>query len=141
MFGGNSMTSKEEIFEKSHLNESSDLCRQYFKEQGLQLDNFYPTSYYYKLSEFIQDEMYPLLADKTYHMIEQLRMHPKIKFDKDDVYLLTDGSYFNKREAITFDLYTKFIGFCGWASGCNRIPFIKGFVKWVDWVKGLEAVQ
>jgi len=126
---------KKEIFEKAHLNESSDLCRQYFKDKGLQLDNFYPPSEYYKLSELIQKEIYPLLADKTYSMIGKLRIHPKIEFDKDYVYLFADGYYFNKREAITFDLRNKSIWFCGWASGCNRIPFIKGFVKWCDYLK------
>jgi hypothetical protein len=75
-----------------------------------------------------------LLADKSYDMVGKLRMHPNIKFDKDNVYLLTDGSYFDKREAISFNLNSKFIGFCGWASGCNRIPFIKGFVKWCDYL-------
>jgi len=95
---------RKEIFENAYLNKSSDLCRQYFKEQGLQLDNFYPTSEYYKLSEFIQEEIYHLLADKSYSMIGKLRMHPKINFGKDNIWLLTDGYYFNKREAITFDL-------------------------------------
>lgn len=132
------MVTKEQVYEKAHLNESSELARCYFKELGLQLENFYPKSYYEKLSEMIQEEMYPLLADKTYQMVRNLRMHSKIKYDKDDVYLLTDGSYFSKREAITFDLYKRFIGFCGWASGCNRIPYIKGFIKWCDWIKELQ---
>ena len=30
--------------------------------------------------------------------------------------------------------YCRRCGFCGWASGCNRIPFIKGFVKWCDYL-------
>lgn len=60
---------RKEIFEKAHLNESSELCRQYFKEAGLQLDKAYSILEYYKLSELIQEEIYPLSADKTYSMI------------------------------------------------------------------------
>lgn len=125
---------KKQIFKTAHLNESSELCRQYFKEQKLQLDNFYQSSDYYKLSEYIQEEINLLLADKSYSMIRNLKMLKGIKFDKDTVCLLTKAYYFRKREAITFDLNTKFIGFCGWASGCNRIPFIKGFIRWCDFM-------
>jgi len=128
------MISKREIFEKSHLGESSELCRKYFKEQGLQLDNFYPKSDYYRLAEFIDEEIVPLLADKSYSMIKRLRTHREIKFNKDGVYLFANGYYFDKREAITFNLRTKFIGFCGWASGCNKTPFIRGFIKWCDYL-------
>ena len=89
---------------------------------------------YYKLSELMQEEIYRLLADKTYSMINKLSMHSKIRLEKDYVHLFVNGFYFNKREAITFDLRNKFIGFNGWASGCNRIPFIKGFIKWCDYM-------
>ena len=126
---------KEQIFEIAHKQESSDLCREYFKEIGLNLEKQFPKSYYEKLSELIQEEIDFLLADETYQMVKRLCMNNKIIYNKDCVELLTDGSYFDKREAITFDLYNKFIGFCGWASGCNRIPYIKGFIKWCDWVK------
>ena len=138
---------REEIFEKAHLNESSDMAREYFKQLGLEFKNI-KLSDYYKLSEFIQDEINPLLADKSYQMIDKLRMKDKIKKDKWGFYLLTSGYYFNEREAISFynpeaNDYTINIGFCGWASGCNRIPYIKGFIKWCDWmcVKGKNEVS
>ena len=128
---------RKEIFEKAHLVESANLARKYFKDIGLQLDDFYPKSTYYKLSEFIQDEIYILLADKSYSMIGKLRMSSNMKFNKDGINLLTDGFYFEKREAITFNFRTNFIGFCGWASGCNKIPYIKGFIKWCDYMKNI----
>lgn len=129
------MLNKEHIFEVAFREESSEMCREYFKQLGLTLENQFPKSYYEKLSELIQYEIDILLADETYQMVKQLCMHKKIIYNKDCVELLTNGSYFKKREAITFDYYDKFIGFCGWASGCNRIPYIKGFIKWCDWVK------
>jgi hypothetical protein len=128
---------KETIFELAFREESSEMCREYFKQLGLTLEKQFPKSYYEKLSEFIQEEIDILLADETYQMIKQLRMHNKIIYNKDGVELFTNGSYFDKREAITF-VYAKErskIYFCGWASGCNRIPYIKGFIKWCDWVK------
>ncbi|KKL58850.1 hypothetical protein LCGC14_2221220, partial [marine sediment metagenome] len=59
---------------------------------------------YVKLREFVNKEIYILLVDKSYSMIKRLRMHRKIKFNKDGVCLFTDGFYFDKREAITFKI-------------------------------------
>ena len=136
---------KEKIFETSHLEESSELARQYFDECGLVV-KYIPISYYEKLSEFITAEMLPLLADKTYHMVERLRMDKKIWKDEDGIYLTTSGSYFSKRDAIAFSKrdaiafwFKDKIIFCPWASGCNRIPYIKGFVRWCDYLKQLNS--
>ena len=127
---------REDIFEKAHLNESSDLARKYFESLDLKIENI-ELQDCEKLSEFIQQEIYVLLADKSYSMVPDLRMHKKIKVDRYGIFLYVDGSYFKKRQAVSIEHNKKdgykFIGFCGWASGCNRIPFIKGFVKWCDW--------
>ena len=129
----------EKIFEKAHLNESSDLAREYFTKCGLNfldvnLDNCK------KLRQLINLECYKLLDDENYSMIKDLDVNLKIKKDKWGIYLTARGSYFSEREAISFynpktNDKTMTIGFCGWASGCNRIPFIKGFIKWCDWMK------
>ena len=129
---------KTEILEQAHENKSSDLARAYFYENGLSFENI-KMSDYYKLSEFIEEEIKPLLADKSYHMVERLRMCDKIKKDKYGFYLLTNGAYFKEREAISFynpknNDKKLLIGFCGWASGCNRLPYIRGFVKWCDYL-------
>lgn len=124
---------KEKIFETAHLEESSELARTYFDECGLKMSDVNLDNVE-KLKEFITKEMLPLLADEGYHMVKRLRMNKKIKIDKDGVHLYTDGSYFNKRQAIDFWFAEK-IRFCGWASGCNRIPFIKGFIKWCDYMR------
>jgi len=128
---------KQEILEKAHLNESSELARTYFKELGLNY-GLIKENDLDELRKFILNEMYPLLDNKTYHMIEELTMDKKIvsKFKKGslvEAYLYTNGSYFEKRQAVSFE-EGGFIGFCGWASGCNRLPFIRGFIKWCDWM-------
>ena len=130
---------KEKIFETAHLEESSELARKYFDGCGLVI-KYIPIFYYDKLSEFITAEINILLADESYHMVHRLTMNKKIKIDKEGVHLFTDGSYFDKRQAIDFWFKEK-IRFCGWASGCNRIPYIKGFVKWCDYLKKLNAME
>lgn len=135
---------KNEVLDKSHLEESSNLARQYFKELGLDY-SVIKLSDLYKLREFIIDRINILLADSTYSMVKELCMDRKIdvKFDKstgilEEAYLYTNGSYFTKRQAVSFERVAsrgkEFIGFCGWASGCNRIPFIEGFINWCDYM-------
>ena len=128
------MITKEEIFDTSHLDASSDLARAYFKECGLKIEEV-TLIQCAELIEFITDEIKPLLADKSYQMVKDLRMNKRIKKDKYGIYLLTDGSYFKERQAVSFLLGNRRIIFCNWASGCNRIPYIKGFVKWCDYLK------
>lgn len=65
-----------------------------------------------------------------------------IKFKEDgtlkNLYLMVDGFYFKRREAISFNTENIdgqfFIGFAGWASTENYKPFINAFVKWVDFI-------
>lgn len=132
---------KQEIFEKAHLSESSELARKYFDSLGFKIESIELPDCE-KLSDFIQKEMYVLLADESYQMVKDLRMCKKIKVDEYGIFLYTNGSYFKERQAISIEHNKrdgfKFIGFCGWASGCNRIPYIIGFVKWCDWMKELK---
>lgn len=128
---------KEEIYLKSHLPESSDLCRSYFKELDLDI-NSVTLEQAESLKTFIQNEM-DILSDESYSTIKNLKMHPKILKKKSGIYLYADGSYFKKRQAVSFEPRSNLtISFCGWASGCNRIPFIMGFVKWCDWIRSIE---
>lgn len=61
-----------------------------------------------------------------------------------EAFLFCDGSYFNGREAISFN-EDGFIGFCGWADSMNSRPFVSGFCRWVDeWMtpaKSLRAMR
>ena len=51
--------------------------------------------------------------------------------------LTVSGTYFSKREAITFN-ENGFIGFAGWASGYHKEPFTVGFIKWCDAISAKE---
>ena len=46
-------------------------------------------------------------------------------------FLMVDGSYFKRREAISFN-DGGFIGFAGWADKYNVQPFLKAFDRWVE---------
>jgi hypothetical protein len=125
---------KKEVFEKAHTKDSSELARKYFSLCSLKLKDVTKEKCEI-LRNFIKKEMYILLADDSYNMINDFCMDARIRKDKHGIYLYANGSYFTRREAISFYFEEEYIGFCGWASGCNRIPFIIGFIKWCDWLE------
>lgn len=51
-------------------------------------------------------------------------------------YLMVDGEYFKRREAISFNTQStkgdEFIGFAGWVGGKNTTPFINAFETWIN---------
>lgn len=50
-----------------------------------------------------------------------------------EAYLRIDGAYFHAREAISFNP-GGFIGFAGWASDDNVVPFLRAFFRWLyEW--------
>lgn len=68
----------------------------------------------------------------------EMRMHdmPQVFFSDGFVeaaFLRVDGSYFEDREAISFN-GDGFIGFCGWASSKNERPFLDAFEEWCAWL-------
>lgn len=129
---------KSEIFDNAHLSISSNLARDYFELSGLRFSDINMDNSN-KLRQLINVECYKLLEDGSYRMVKDLEVNYKIKQDKWGIYLTAIGSYFKEREAVSFwnpktnELSIE-VGFCGWASGCNRIPFIRGFVRWCDWM-------
>lgn len=130
----NIMDKRTEILAKAHLLDSNELAKEYYIESGLSFTDIDDNDYEL-LSDMVQKEIDILLADKSYQMIEGLCIN-KIKKTKKYVSLRIDGSYFKNREGIT--LYANdelIVTFCESMNGCNRIPFITGFVKWVDKLK------
>lgn len=121
---------KQEIIDKSHLQVATKLCRQYVGDDFL--FSKFPMIRFERLSKLIQKEIDKLLADESYSMVPKLRIKDKIQKNKDGIFLKVSGSYFSDREAISFYTRDNFIGFCGWADGCNRTPFVIGFLNWVD---------
>lgn len=58
-----------------------------------------------------------------------------------EAFLFCDGSYFNGREAISFNK-DGFIGFCGCADSMNARPFVSGFCRWVDeWMTPVKLLR
>jgi len=127
---------KKQILNQSHIYDTVALAKEYFDE--LRLKSYDITLEQAKtLKNFINASIYPLLLDKTYSMVTDLEVD-KIKIKKNiGIYIRCKGGYFSDREAITLYKDGK-VGFCGWASGCNRIPFMEGFIKWCDWLKSLD---
>ena len=123
------------IFKEAHEYQTRELAIKYFLGCGLDVLKV-TIEDVEKLRDFINKEIYILLADDSYSMVKDLHVKKKIKKYKFGIKLFVDGSYFKNREAISF-YKDRVIGFCGWASGCNRIPFIKGFVEWCDWMKNI----
>lgn len=70
--------------------------------------------------------------EKEMKLTLSLKYHYKKEKDGSlkELYLCCNGSYFKKREAISFES-SKWIGFAGWASTKNTYPFISAFVTWV----------
>lgn len=125
---------QKKILETSHTFECSDVCREYFKRKGLLISNLKRTDFK-SLIDFIRKEINILCSNNTYSMIEKLSIKSTVHFAKDSINLRISGSYFKSREGITFNR-NGFISFCSEMSGCNRIPFHVGFMKWVDFLKG-----
>lgn len=127
---------QEEILETAHLSSSGDLARQYFKDSGINIKDLELYDFQ-GLAYFINKEIDILVNDPEYRMIPLLIVKDKIKRNKDGVFLRCSGSYFKDREAISFwHEKSEFIGFCGELNGCNRTPFIKGFIRWINFLLG-----
>jgi len=128
---------RKEILDHSHLNSTNELARIYFRESGINFSNLEMKAFE-ELQLLIQIEIDKLLDDTSYRMITELKVKPIIqrtRYSEHGIFLRISGSYFSDREAISFWTNPLKIGFCGEMSGCNRIPFITGFIKWVDLLK------
>lgn len=103
---------------------------------------------YAMLKEKHIDHLRLLISQELYSHNKEINMSVKTPLKKDTVVLKTkglkyaaitvSGSYFDKREGITFN-QDGFIGFAGWASSNNVKPFVDAFEKWLDWLR--EDVQ
>lgn len=64
----------------------------------------------------------------------QLKSLRRKGYPQQRIQITVNGSYFEKREAVTFHS-DRFVGFCGWASSDNAKPFWDAFEVWVDTFK------
>ena len=118
----------------------SEECREYFKSCGLS---------YSKINELDIIALMSIIETEFNRIIDEgfeFQRHMKLKVRKPlkkDIkvinkglafaYLKCDGSYFSKREAISFNS-DGFIGFCGWADNSCSQPILRAFLKWCDWM-------
>lgn len=123
------------IEDVAHKQEAKGLARDYFKATKKEINSIRKEDVL-DLIDLINKRIDFFLADKSYHMIEKLQVNSKIETNDWKVQLTTRGSYFDKREAITFWIKENKIGFCGWADGCNQTPYILGFLDWCDKIGG-----
>jgi len=110
---------------------TNDEARQYFQDKGLNYEVLNSQSIKL-LTKLLREELSKfktIQKDCILESINYYRYSPKHR----NVCLTVKGTYFDNREAITFNS-DGFIGFAGWACSGNTKPFIDGFIKWCDQV-------
>lgn len=100
----------------------------------------------YRLSSILSEELSSYLVSGGEHA-QGMGLKPS-KLRKKDIYVLkrglksariqVDGSYFKRREAITFS-QTGFIGFAGEFDDKNTQPILQAFIRWCDEIASLKA--
>ncbi|WP_238917223.1 hypothetical protein [Clostridium sp. YIM B02555] len=115
-------------------------AREYFKSKGLNYKNIDMKSLDVLADKLVLNlEKYKLEGGfHAQQMDMKLRKRTKNdkKFDKSGLVrakFYIDGSYFNKREGITFH-EGGFIGFAGEFSTVNTQPILKAFIEWCDYL-------
>lgn len=119
---------------------NNDEAREYFKSKGLSYKN-------------IDIKSLDILAEKLILSLEKYKLEGRFHAQQMDMKLrrrtkqdkkfnkfglvrarfYIDGSYFNKREGITFH-ENGFIGFAGEFSTVNTQPILNAFVEWCDYL-------
>ena len=125
-------------------------ARGYFKNLGLKYGHIGSIECF-KLIEYVREELRIFNVEfeaKEGHLIElwvrwrKGIMIPNVKYKQDgsiqEFYIHCKGTWFDKREAISFNK-DGFIGFAGWASDKNALPFTEAFVRWCDWMVARQA--
>lgn len=117
----------------------NDDARAYFVEKGLTY-SMLTEALIEQLKVFVSEEldMYRLTEDgKAMDMRLRKTLKKQVKVLKRSglifAYLRVDGSYFENREAISFNK-DGFIGFGGEFSSNNTQPYLKAFIRWCDFV-------
>ena len=126
----------EQRAERIHL--TTNEARAYFASRGMEYTSDLTKLVPYPIRWGDVIRLWCMCED---HMDEaELEMHMRTKPDirtnryghVKEAYLRVQGPYFSNREAISFNV-GGFIGFAGWASDKNVVPFVNAFVEWVDW--------
>ncbi len=112
-------------------NKTTDYAREYFKKSEIVYEEITRREID-KLIEFIEIE---LKEHKHFPMrLSKIVRFSRKGYDFGQCYIYVNGSYFKKRQAISFE-GEDWIGFCGWACSNNAQPFIIAFLNWCDYMK------
>lgn len=115
---------------------NNEEARKLYKESGLTYANISSIEIS-KLIDCIKHELSN--SDNELEMKLSKLRKSDITYNSDgtikNCYLMVDGFYFKRREAISFNSAdvkgNEFIGFAGWAGSKNTKPFIVAFEKWL----------
>lgn len=117
----------------------SEKARELFKHQGLTYSDI-DSEKIEKLLTFLLKEISE--SDNGVEMKLCPLRKKDIKFNDKGLeycYIMVDGFYFDRREAISFNRMDNkgygFIGFAGWSGTENLKPIISAFQKWVEYLK------
>lgn len=106
---------------------TNDEARQYFKDKGLTYAVLTEEAVLLLIAK-LQLEIYKAKRNDKDCILVGIN---KYKYKPGRVFLTVKGTYFDSREAISFN-QDGFIGFAGWACTRSTEPFINGFIKWCD---------
>lgn len=119
----------------SEVKTLNDIAREYFKSKNLTYDDI--TEGDICTLVMILNRNIKKACKEGKMSVDTMRMSQKIqsKFKSNgtliECYLFINSHYFIRRECISFNK-DGFIGFCGWAGGCNVAPIVNSFTEWVD---------
>lgn len=116
---------------------TNDYARQYFKNCGLTYNDVTEGDIIILVS--LLNKAYKK-ANKEHLTSVTMSLSKKIDFvntpklTMKKCFLYVNGTYFTRRECISFN-EDGFIGFCGWADTGNTRPVLEAFIKWCDLIK------
>ncbi|MCH3943039.1 MAG: hypothetical protein LKE37_05050 [Atopobiaceae bacterium] len=119
------------------MDTTSESCRSHFESCGLNYEGLRKDDIW-----LLQAILARSVRTSDSTTIDDLHISRKVDIKTNDdgsligAYIYISGSYFKKREAVSFN-EDGFIGFCGWADSNNSRPIYEGFEAWVDQVSGL----
>ena len=126
---------QEEILKTSHLDSSRQLARDHFKECEINIEELEAKDFK-ELANLINIEIQKLSKNPKREVIPELKVNSRIKKNKNGVYLRASAYYFEDREGISFWKDNKDfpVGFCANLVYYNQVPFITGFIKWINFL-------
>lgn len=120
---------------------TTDEARRYFTECGLSYDDVLESDILVLTMLLNQEIRKSNKSGET--SVSTMRLSHKVNMKRKTngsiiyCFLYLNSHYFTCREAISFNA-NGFIGFAGWADQRNTNPLLRAFLKWCDYLKGVE---